>query len=284
MDYFNFIKNIEINPTELCNLKCTFCPRADGYPNQNLHMNLETAKEIRKNLDTVKFSKIVTFAGRGEPTLTQDFASIISIFIENNPTFYVDITTNGKKIETLRSFFNNRLVSICFDVYDTDRKVFDEYVEKYSVFNNIRLVWKPDIGVKYDRILYDHIKKNKDKTSHDGRSVDGFTNRGGFLGDPVYDIEDKGCAKLIYNLFIDWNGNYNLCCDDWNPLVLGNIFSEPLEDFVNYNETLSYYRKKHFCENSRSGLPACENCNRNAPIVPDVKQDVQKLLEIESLI
>ena len=61
MDYFNFIDVVEINPTELCNLQCSFCPRAHGYPNQNLHMSLDTAREIRNQLNDSKYSKKVIF-------------------------------------------------------------------------------------------------------------------------------------------------------------------------------------------------------------------------------
>ena len=37
---------IDLNPTELCNRKCIFCPRVDEdeYPNQALHISLETVK------------------------------------------------------------------------------------------------------------------------------------------------------------------------------------------------------------------------------------------------
>ena len=33
---------VDLNPTELCNRRCVFCPRKDDtfYPNQNLHVDL----------------------------------------------------------------------------------------------------------------------------------------------------------------------------------------------------------------------------------------------------
>ncbi len=66
---------IELNPTELCNLTCSFCPRSQDYPNQNLHMSLETIdvvvqhiKELDKANDTNQ-EVIVSNTGRGEPSL-----------------------------------------------------------------------------------------------------------------------------------------------------------------------------------------------------------------------
>ena len=35
------MRTMEINPTELCNRKCSFCPRGDWYPNKNLHLTIE---------------------------------------------------------------------------------------------------------------------------------------------------------------------------------------------------------------------------------------------------
>ena len=44
---------IDINPTELCNRTCEFCPRFDPkiYPNQNLHMDIDIANKIREELE-----------------------------------------------------------------------------------------------------------------------------------------------------------------------------------------------------------------------------------------
>ena len=41
---------IDLNPTELCNRTCSFCPRADSslYPNQNLNISLDLCKKINQ--------------------------------------------------------------------------------------------------------------------------------------------------------------------------------------------------------------------------------------------
>lgn len=285
MNFFTYLSSIEINPTELCNLKCTFCPRALDYPNQNLHMSLETAQKIRNNLDAINYTRKIIFAGRGEPTLTKNFVEILKIFTENNPKFRIQITTNGKRLDKLEEFFNHPKVFFHYDVYDTDENVFIEETERYASVKNIRFLWRPDDGRTYETHSRASAKGLK-VLRHESRgsSTQGFTNRGGALGDNKFTIIDKGCAKLIYNMFIDWNGNYNLCCDDWNPLVLGNIFEESIEDFINHNETLSYYRKQHFCNNSRDGLPACQTCNRIAPPPRDVLNTVQQIIKMDEIV
>jgi MoaA/NifB/PqqE/SkfB family radical SAM enzyme len=279
MNYFNFVKYIEINPTELCNLQCSFCPRAHGYPNQNLHMSLDTAREIKNQLDNLHFKGKVIFAGRGEPTLTKNFDEILDIFLENAPNYRVQVTTNGKKIDALKKFFNDARVRFSYDIYTPDESEANCIIKKYNEYSNIRLIRKPDYGLNFDQFT----KGNGVRRGLTG-SKEGMTNRGGFLGENTFDeFEDNTCAKLVYNMYIDWNGNYNLCCDDWNPLILGNIFEENIEEFINYNENLNGYRKKHFCENSREGLPACQTCNRRSPVTGDNREDYMNLIRMNEM-
>ena len=114
-----------------------------------------------------------------------------------------------------------------YDVYDTDKNVFAKESERYASIKNIRCLWRPDDGRTY--ATHDRANEGQKKNKYEswGASTQGFTNRGGALGDNKFTITEKGCGKLIFNMFIDWNGNYNLCCDDWTPLVLGTKFVLP---------------------------------------------------------
>ena len=40
---------VDINPTELCNRTCSFCPRGIDYPNQNLHITEEVIEKAKKD-------------------------------------------------------------------------------------------------------------------------------------------------------------------------------------------------------------------------------------------
>lgn len=290
MDYLYYIDTIELNPTELCNLKCTFCPRAHGYPNQNLHMSVETAKEIRRQLEDINYSKRVSLIGRGEPTLCKNIKEIISIFSEGDPTWSLRLTTNGKRIDLLEEYFNTDKIFIVHDIYTTDVDEQNAIIEKYKNIRNVKTSLKPDTGLAYNEMDRSHgsYARREKEWQHNKKtqtaSLLGFTNRGGSLGENSLDIPDKGCSKLIHNLYIDWNGNYNLCCDDWNPLVLGNIYEEPIEKYVSSNETLRHYRKSHFCENKREGLPACQTCNRVSPPVSEIKETIKQMIMMDEFV
>ena len=65
------LSTVEINPTELCNRTCSFCPRSDPnvYPNRNLNMTIDTAENISNQLLDANFTGDIHITGFGEPTL-----------------------------------------------------------------------------------------------------------------------------------------------------------------------------------------------------------------------
>ena len=85
---------IELNINELCNRTCTFCPRVDPkkYPNQNIHMSVELAKNIADQLASINFTGIINISGTGEPLLTKHVANIVKQF--GDADLHTEIVTN----------------------------------------------------------------------------------------------------------------------------------------------------------------------------------------------
>ena len=44
------LATIDLNPTELCNRLCHFCPRSSFYPSLNLNMSIESAELLKERL------------------------------------------------------------------------------------------------------------------------------------------------------------------------------------------------------------------------------------------
>jgi molybdenum cofactor biosynthesis enzyme MoaA len=88
---------IDINPTELCNRKCEFCPRKDPseYPNQNLNMTIELGKKIADELKEYKYRGGVIFSGYGEPLLHNDIVKLVGVF---GKEIHTELITNGDKL------------------------------------------------------------------------------------------------------------------------------------------------------------------------------------------
>ena len=90
------IHRIELNTTELCNRKCSFCPRAYDYPNLNLHMTADTAEEVI--LQTNEYTNYLCIAGRGEPLLCENILEIIELMVNDGLKIY------NLKVDKFRDF------------------------------------------------------------------------------------------------------------------------------------------------------------------------------------
>ena len=248
MLFFNEIKQIEINPTELCNLACSFCPRSTFYPNVTEHMSVATAIEIKNQMVTAGFRGVLSITGRGEPTLHPFFKEFVSAFVGYDWT--LKMHTNGKRFEQHKEFILNNFQDIHFNCYETDAR---EIAEEYKSNCNVKVINKP-------------INES---------NAEWVTNRAGSF--PTNELPmDQRCDVPFHKMFIDIDGTYRLCCEDWKHKVsLGNVFKQNIVEYIEDNNKLSSYRKK-LVEGNRSSNP-CLNCNYN---INDDKYD--KILKLDT--
>lgn len=246
-DPFMGLTAIEINPTELCNRTCSFCPRVDPevYPNRNLHMTEETINNLVDNLIKNNYKARIVFSGFGEPTLNKNILKLISI--ARKATDDVQMYTNGDKIlddswYTLDEFVDAGLTSIFLDVYDSyeQHKRWEKKVEPYKGKIPIHL------SAKYN------FKINL------------FTNRSGTV--KTKGIQqgaiDKPCFIPHTKAFIDWDGQLLLCCNDWARAAgsFGNINQTPFSDLW-MNKRLSDIRKKLMGKSRIDAGNPCDKCD-----------------------
>lgn len=243
---------IELNPTELCNLKCRFCPRSDDYPNSNFHMTLDTVDVIVdhvKQLASVSNRLItVSYTGRGEPTLQTNFVESMIKLIElrnsvNN--IRLMINTNGYKFDKYLDIYK-QIDRVSFSVYYN--YTFEEYLQfkdRYKSYGNIHVIRRKE-GEESEQVNYN---------SRSGAIL--VKN----LTDVIFSDKHYGyCNKPFNNIFIDWNGDYILCCNDWVIMEpLDNVHNTSIVDFYNNNSKLQKY-KKMLLQHKRTISP-CNTCN-----------------------
>jgi radical SAM protein with 4Fe4S-binding SPASM domain len=241
---------IDINPTELCNRKCVFCPRVseEDYPNQQLHMDLTLAKRIADELKQLRYLGVVVFSGFGEPMMHPQFTKLVAIFKDVCRT---EVVTNGdflkeKKIKELRDAGLDYFVVSMYDG--------PEQREKFtSLFNSC--------GVSEEH----YILRDRWHTEEDSFGLK-LTNRAGkvTVGDQAPINIQHPCYYTAYSLTLDWNGDVLLCMQDWNHKIkFGNIQNQSLLDIWNsryYNQ----FRKK-LLNGSRACSP-CSGCNTDGTL------------------
>lgn len=241
-DMLSCLHTLDINTTELCNRTCEFCPRHNNqYPNQNLHMSLETAKILTRHLADIQYTNQIHFGGQSEPLLTQNFSDIVRTLkdgIPSNNNFH--LTTNGDRltdrtiIELIDAGINHINVS-CYDGPDQEKKFIELLQGKISF--TIKRFWL---------------------TQDQNWGLPAISNRAGKLFFVENQVQMK-CNLPFYSCAVDWNGNIYLCVHDWvKQKIFGNIHYTSLKE-IWLSEMLNEHRKM-LMDNKRSCGP-CKGCN-----------------------
>ena len=239
---------LELNINELCNRKCIFCPRSSTYPNQNIHMDIETANKIAVELFELGFKGTVNISGTGESLLTKHLVDIVFEFGSRN--IPIEVVTNGDKLKEdyIKRLYSAGLSQIVVSMYDGP--------EQIDYFND--LFTKCNI----DKKLYTLRDRWYDEDADYGLI---YTNRAGFLGDDLPSSENRHCYSPSYSMYIDWNGDALLCCQDMynRTITLGNIKDQSLLEIWK-SKKLDEYRKK--LSSGDRDISPCDNCNANGMV------------------
>lgn len=241
---------VELNINELCNRTCVFCPRHDPkqYPNQNLHMDLTLAESIATQLKDLGFKGIVNISGTGEALLTKHLVNLVKKFGDKN--IQIEIVTNGDKLKPklIKDLYAAGLTQLVVSMYDGP--------EQIDHFNTLF----EECGINSE--LYTLRDRWYDEDEDYGLI---YTNRAGTIGKKLSRPEQRGCNYPHYALYIDWNGDVLLCCQDMynRTIVLGNVTDTPIFDIWT-NTKLTGYRHR-LKSGDRSAAP-CNSCNANGLI------------------
>ena len=233
---------IDINPTELCNRTCYFCPRSHGYPNTNEHMSIDTAKKIGDDLRQIKYDGIINICGNGEPLLHRDIYTLIEQFYGMNVT----IVTNGDKLDknVIYNLYQSGLDYINVSLYDGAEQI-DRFRELFE-----------SVGI--DEKMYAFRKYYKEEELDYG--ITGLNNRAGIInyGDPT--TNDRPCYYMHYSMAVDWNGDVLFCIQDVYGKVrtFGNVVESNISD-IWIGEEMNNYRKGLL--DRRSDYIPCVDCN-----------------------
>tara|TARA_B100001123_G_scaffold79080_1_gene89755 strand:- start:2864 stop:3712 length:849 start_codon:yes stop_codon:yes gene_type:complete len=247
------IHRIELNPTELCNRLCSFCPRAYDYPNLNLNMTADTAEEIV--LQTNQYTNYICIAGRGEPLLCPEIKEICQVMALYNRKFYLQ--TNGdfldKHIQELDAIMNlkklpkNGHCKLLVNCYDGVEQKLERQAK-----------WQQYAALKITAAREDDPTLEEYKS----RIATGkYVNRGGYLPWTFSPAVQSPCYILFHKCYINWNGDIQICCHDWKVMKsFGNIFDKPFQEIWE-GEELMKYRLTLQHAGGRQKFEECKNCD-----------------------
>lgn len=290
---------VYIEPTNLCNFRCKFCPTSDkellqkvGRPNKSMSMEL-----FHKIVDNLKgFDKKLKLASLykdGEPLVHKQFPEMVRYLKDANVAERIWTKTNGA---LLNPSLNQRLADAGLDMISisieqvssegylrvADVKIdYEKFRENIQDLYNRRGACEIYIKIADTNLLPTEIEKFyadfqlmsdyigiEKLMGWSYSSVKDFTlgtNPDTYDGLPL--TSKDVCVYPFYVLAINSNGSVSLCGNDWSHnTVVGNVNDESLLNIWN-GDRLFEFRKMMLEARRRENL-ACGDCYY-LQIVPD---------------
>ncbi len=244
-------------------------------------MTLEVFNQVIDRVLELGSHAKASLTGLGEPMLHPHFLEFVSHGIQRG--LHVDIVSNGSRLTPTLSagLLDAGLKSMTFSVSDIGEAYDRIYGLPFEVTrDNIQDFIRQSRGrchvqitvVRHDgnASQIDEITQFWQQSGADYVHVTREENRGGshdkpfqFLGnrkhwrEAVDVLHHKGltelCAIAFYSVFVGWNGQYYLCCQDWEKTVpLGSV-----NDFsIEYMDAIKL-------EHNRKQKGICQTCSMN---------------------
>ena len=271
---------IEIEPTEGCNLGCSFCGlrgiREKGTTPWYF-MTTEIAEKIALKIKQSGWKSRVTFSGHGEPTLNSQLLDIIKIFRHHLPNTIFSLITNGHGFangnfnirEFLKELENLKFNDLVLDVYSENGD--------WTCLNNVPKYLERVKIIGVDKEPFNYYGKKLRIALYplktDSKSLRQMSNHCGAAAPLDYSKINVRCSIPFRQLFIRWDGNISLCCDDFRgQYKIGSILEyDDIESLWN-NTAFQAARIKLF--NKERTFKPCHGCNCfpiRAGLIPDMR-------------
>lgn len=269
-------KKIYIEITNICNLKCEFCPETERTKQ---YMDVEDFEKIIKKIH--KSTKLVCLHVKGEPLLHSQLEEILEILEKYN--LKANITTNGtlvkRNLETLKkskalrqinfsihSIMQNKSLNkqYLLDIFESAEKL-ENTIISYRLWN-LKKIKENDINSsiieemeKYYNIQ--NLKQQLIENEFIEIKKNMFINQDIEFTWPNINqniiIEKGRCLALKDQIAILVDGTVVPCCLDNNgDIPLGNILQETIEEILEKPNVAKI--KKNF----ENGVITCELCKR----------------------
>lgn len=270
-------KKIYIEITNICNLKCKFCPDTSRTKK---FMEASNFENVLKKI--APYTNLICLHVKGEPLLHPELEKILKI--AENYNLKVNITTNGtlikEKLNIVKEAKAIRQINFSLHSITQNDSFNKDYL--YNIFTSVEQLQNIIISFRLwntkklqdnsiNKEIIEEIQKyykiqNLDKIlkqkSYFKLRENIFINQDlefkwpNIKGEPI--IKEARCLALKEQIAILVDGTVVPCCLDNNgDIPLGNIFNESLEEIMSKEKTQNI--KKNF-ENRNVICKLCKTC------------------------
>ena len=267
-------KKIYIEITNVCNLKCEFCPQTKR---KKQFIELNNFEEIIKKIHN--YTNLVYLHVKGEPLLHPNLEDILNILEKYN--LKANITTNGtllrEKFEILKNSKSIRQINISIHSITKNKDIKEIYLKE--IFESVDEL--DDIIISYrlwnlnankennsNKYIIDNLEKyyNIKNLSNILNSNNSYKIKDNIFinqdiefvwpdinNDPI--IQRGRCFALKDQIAILVDGTVVPCCLDNNgDISLGDIYDETIEEILNKEKSITIRA------NFENNIITCELC------------------------
>jgi len=258
------ITSLIIEPTNTCNLRCTFCFVTEGMTREGGFMDLDLFKKI---IDDCPDLEHLCMHNWGEPLLHKDIFKMIE-YAKNKGVNYVVMNTNGTLFtdKMIDRIVDSKLDIIRFSI-DGSAETFKRVrgVELQNIERNINKLKKVKekrrpklkMGVVFT-VEEDTEGDAEDYITHWEKIVDHVRLQPKLITSPRTEVCPEPFGKDYGKLVVLWDGRVIPCCVDYNAnLTVGSVQNDTIQNLWK-NEKMDLLRKQHL----NGQFPdTCANCN-----------------------
>ena len=258
------LTSLIIEPTNTCNLRCTFCFVTEGMTRDGGFMGFSLFKKI---IDDCPDLEHLCMHNWGEPLLHKDIFKMIE-YAKNKGVNYVVMNTNGTLLtaKMIDRIVDSKLDIIRFSI-DGSAETFKRVrgVDLFKIEENINKLKKtkearrPELrmGVVFT-VEEDTEGDAEDYISHWEKTVDHVSLQPKLITSPRNQTCPEPFGKDYGKLVVLWDGRVIPCCVDYNAsLTIGNIQNDTISNLWE-NEKMGLLREQHL----NGKFPdTCANCN-----------------------
>ncbi|MEI6033085.1 MAG: radical SAM/SPASM domain-containing protein [Verrucomicrobiae bacterium] len=290
---------VYIEPSNLCNFRCRFCPTADkdllrkvGRPSGS--MGIDLFKKIIGDLGAFPNRiKLLSLYKDGEPTINRAFSEMVRYAKASGVAERIWTKTNGSM---LSPSFNEEIVSAGLDMVHISvegvsahayQTIADVSIDYGKLVENIADLYARRRGCRiYIKIADAGLTAEEvEKFHHDFQPICDYIGIEKLMGWSHSDLKDFTlgtrpntydglplvpkvvCAYPFYVMAVNWNGAVSLCGNDWaHKTVVGDASRQSMRQIWEGDEMFEF--RKMMLEGRRKENPACGNCYY-LQIVPD---------------
>jgi len=258
------ITSLIIEPTNTCNLRCTFCFVTEGMTREGGFMDLDLFKKI---IDDCPDLEHLCMHNWGEPLLHKDIFKMIE-YAKNKGVNYVVMNTNGTLFtdKMIDRIVDSKLDIIRFSIdgsAETFKRVrgveLQNIEQNINKLKNVKEIRRPKLkmGVVFT-VEEDTEGDAEDYITHWEKIVDHVRLQPKLITSPRTEVCPEPFGKDYGKLVVLWDGRVIPCCVDYNAnLTVGSVQNDTIQNLWK-NEKMDLLRKQHL----NGQFPdTCANCN-----------------------